>query len=222
MFIDKKCTVYGSFTGVLPKTFDVYNSKGELYYRRALNGRTPRVKFNVLHADNYTTNVPFNVIKIGALELPDRLPDLPPYSRNRVKDVTITYNPDLSGTPARIHTNTGVIERSPSFFELTKPLRVFILLHEVGHFFYGVNADDINTAKQFNDPVQAKAYLKKKMLQGEMNCDTFALIHFLRMGFNRSTAFQALKNVLKRSPENMKRLQSLLNNIKQTQNAKAA
>ena len=221
MFIDKKCTVYGSFVGNMPRTFTLHNSKGELYYKRSLDGRTPRIKFNILHADDYTPNVPFEVLKISELELPDQLPELPDYTRNRVKDVTITFNPNLTGTPARIHTKTGVIERSPLFFGMTKPLRVFILLHEVGHFYYGVNNDDLENARRLN-PSDANNFLRTKMLKGEKDCDAFAFVHFLRMGFNRSTAFQALKEVLKDSPYKNERLNSILNYIKHSQNAKAA
>lgn len=218
MLIDKKCTVYGSFTGEMPKTFLVRKTNGEVYYKRNLDGKTPRIKFNILHPGDYFTNVPFSIIKINDIELPEHLPELPDYTRNRVKDVTITYNPELSNTPARVHTDTGIIERSPLFYNLSKPLRVFILLHEVGHFYYGVNKDDIEAARKM-PKAESQAFLKARMLQGEKDCDTFALIHFLKMGFNRSTAFQALKEVLKRNPENLQRLQNLLNNIKVTQHA---
>jgi hypothetical protein len=218
MNIDKKCTVYCSFTGGMPRKFCLYNSKGELYYKRFLDGKTPRIKFNVLHADNYTGNVPFKIVKITGVELPDKLPDLPPYSRNRVKDITITYNKDLEGTPARIYTDKGIIERGKRFFSFSKPVRVFFLLHEVGHFYYGINKNDLEIANGMSEE-NGRAYLKKKVQEGEQNCDLFALVHFLRMGFNRSTAFQALKEVLKRSPENIKRINVLMNNIKQTQDA---
>lgn len=218
MNIDRKCTVYTSFTGELPRVFKLWNSKGELYYKRYLDGKTPRIKFNLLHPDNYTGNVPFKVVKISDIELPEQLPELPPYSRNRVKDVTIVYDENLSGTPAQINTGKGVIKRGKTFFTFSKPVRVFILLHEIGHFYYGVNERDIEIANQMSED-NGRAYLKKKMQEGEINCDLFALVRFLNMGFNRSTAFQALKEVLKRSPENIKRIQSMLNNIKHTQDA---
>lgn len=221
MLIDNKCTVYCSFTGNLPRKFLLWNSSGELYYKRFLNGKTPRIKFNILHPDNYTSNVPLKVLKITEIELPRQLPDLPLYSRSRVKDVTIEKNFDLDGTPARIHTDKGIIELGQKFFKFSKPIRVFFLLHEVGHFYYGINKQDLEIARKM-DRKSGREYLRKKMNEGEENCDLFALVHFLKMGFNRSTAMQALKEVLKRTPENLARIQTLLNNIQLSQNAKAA
>ena len=66
---------------------------------------------------------------------------------------------------------------------------MFILLHEVGHFFY----------------------------TEEYKCDTFAAFHFLDMGFNPSQAFESLAGVLhegKRNDERIDNIFKLLAKIK--------
>jgi hypothetical protein len=186
--VDNRCTVYISFTGTTPRKFELFNSDNELYYFRFLDGKTPRIKFNVLHPGTYTGNVSFDVVKIGPLEIPGTLPTLPPYERERVKDFQIVFNPDLDGTPARIFTEIGLIEKGRKFYDYPKPIRVFFLLHELGHFYY----------------------------KTEEYADLFALVHYLKMGYNRSMAYYSLSRVLKRSDANMKRLLSLATAIEKT------
>lgn len=218
--IKDKSTVYIQFGAVMPKVLKIYNSRNELYYERFLNGKVPRVKFNIIHPDNYRSNVDMKIIKIVPVELPRNLPDLPPYERNRVTDVTIVDNPSLQGTPARIFTQgkyAGRLERGKTFWNYPKNVRLFFLFHEIGHLYYGINDEMIAASKKM-EPEKAKEYLSKKRNDSEIKCDLFALVHFLQMGFNRSTAYNALKKVLHRSDNNMKRLQALLNNISVTQN----
>lgn len=94
-------------------------------------------------------------------------------------------NKNLEGTPARIYTDTGIIEVSTSFISFPPPVRLFLLLHETGHFLYVT----------------------------EEYCDLWALINFLRMGYNRSTAYYTLDKILSRSPQNIDRIKFLLTQI---------
>lgn len=169
----------------MPKYFCLYDSKGRVYYFRFLDGKTPRIKFNIPDADTYTGNHAFSLIKTTGIQLPDSYPTLPPAERDRWKTPTFVFNPSLTGTPARIFTDTGVIEHSPDYYSYPPPVRLFLDLHETGHFLYTT----------------------------EMYCDLWALLNFLRMGYNRSTAYYTLDKILSRTAENMDRLKFLLTQI---------
>ena len=186
MQIGSNKTVFIAFAEPLPRAFKLYNKKGELYFERYLNGNTPRIKFNIVHADDYYSNVPFSVVKITDIVKPEIDIDLPPYERDRIKDFTITDNFSIGDTPARIFTHNGVIERGKKFYTFPKPMRVFFLLHEIGHFFY----------------------------KTEEYCDLFALVHFVRMGYNPSTAVLCMTRGLKRSKQNVERVKNLFNQLK--------
>lgn len=222
MQIAKNSTVYIRFTATPPRKFTLYDDRGQAYYWRYMDGRTPRIKFNIVHGGNYTGSDPFEVVKIVSIELPEDLPTLPVPTRDRVKDVSIVDNPTLSGTPARIFTQgekAGTVERGPNFYRFPKPLRLFFLLHEIGHLYYGVNDEDMRIANGLSKEEGGKYIFEKKM-QGEKNCDAYALYHFLKMGFNRSTAFYALSHVLRMTNGNKDRMNSLINHIQTTQDGK--
>jgi len=214
--IKKPCTVYIKFTGNNPNMFQLRHDKFGLYYFRDLEGKTPRIKFNLCHPGIYTANVPFEVVKVVPIELPITLPGLPSYERNDIKDFVIRDNFDFYGSPARVFAKDGIIERSRDFYNLPKPIRVFILLHEIGHFFYGVNDADIAKANQLPEP-DNRDYLRRRMYESEAKCDLFALIHYLQMGYNRSMAFYSLSKVLSRSQDNIDRVKKLISNIQKTQ-----
>jgi hypothetical protein len=186
--INRPVTVFIKFTGEMPLRFTLTGKANGLYYFRFLPPGTPRIKFNIVDADEYTPSVPIEVIKTTAIETPARYPELPPAERARYKDVTFKYNPDLKGTPARIYSATGIIEHGPAYYSYPKPIRLFIDLHEEGHLFYA----------------------------SEMNCDLWALVNYLRMGYNRSMAYYTLYTILGQSAENIQRLKKLLDNINVT------
>lgn len=183
--INKPSTLRISFLGNPPRYFCLYDQKGRIYYFRYLDGRTPSIKFNVPDIGTYTGNHEFTVSKISNIETPSEYPTLPGAERNRWKEPTLVYNPDLKGTPARVFTDTGVIEHSPDYYSYPPPIRLFLDLHETGHFLY----------------------------KTEEYCDLWALINFLRMGYNRSTAYYTLDKILSRSQDNMDRLKYLLTQI---------
>lgn len=183
--INKPATVIVSFNGVPPRYFCLYDDKGRTYYFRYLDGKTPRIKFNMPDPGQYNSNHDFQVVKTMNIETPDHYPQLPPAERDRWKEPIFVYNPNLTGTPARIFTDTGVIEHSPDYYRYPPPVRLFLDLHEQGHFLY----------------------------QTEEYCDLFALINYLRMGYNRSTAYYTLSQILSRSNDNLNRLKFLLTQI---------
>lgn len=195
--IRNRRTLYVAFkpspTGHLPRRFCLIR-KGNLggsnmeplEYERFLNGSTPRIKFNVVEGGEFTTNVPVEVIKDVPIEIPELNITMPPYERNREKrNIDIVTNPNLTGTPARIFTWEGIIEKSPIMSTYPKPMQKFFLLHEMGHQYY-----------------KTEAY-----------CDLFATVHFLEMGYNMSTAIYCLTNVLKRNPANNERIIYIYNTL---------
>lgn len=182
-------TVYIKFTGECPKLFQLWNDKSELYFFRYLDGKTPRIKFNIVEPGVYKSSSDYAISKIVPIETPSTYPKLPPAQRSRFKDVTYVFNPNLQGTPARIFTDTGIVEHSPLYYSYPKPIRLFIDLHESGHLFYS----------------------------SEIYCDLWALINYLRMGYNRSMAYYTLAQILKVTPANIERLKYLLTQIDATQ-----
>lgn len=193
--VSKPCTVYISFVGETPKLFNLYDSNGDLHYFRYLDGRTPRIKFNLPIPGSYTSDKAFNVVKIVPIEIPDMWPPIPEADRDRYRTMNIVHVPELKGTPARIYTDgpfAGRVEVSDEFIGYPKPVRTFLLLHEQGHMFYSKEED----------------------------CDLWAIINYLRLGYNRAMAYYSLHFVLRRTPENVYRLKMALNNIQKTQKEK--
>lgn len=183
--ITSPSTVYISFPEEMPKLFVVTGSSGIVEYFRYLDGKTPRMKFNLPESDNYTTNVPVSVVKIVPVEIPP-LPSLPPPERDRYRgEPRIVYEPTWTISPASNFTEENLIVHGPGWKKLIPPIRLFIDLHEVGHFFY----------------------------KTEEYCDLYAFVNFMRMGFNRSTAYYALDKVLKRSPQAMNRIKTIFQTI---------
>lgn len=182
-------TFYIQFGELMPKTFKLFNSQNQCYYFRFLDGKTKRIRFNIPDTGEYTSNVPFDIVKKVPIELPLSYPPIPPAQRDRMKDVTIVFKPELQGTPARIFSHTGVIEYGKKFLTYPPPIRLFLLLHEQGHLLY----------------------------KDEIYCDLWAMINFLRLGYNQSTAFYSLANVLSSSNENISRIKEMFKNIQKTQ-----
>lgn len=187
--VNNPCTIYVRFVEEMPRIFLLDSvSAGEGYYFRYLDGKTPRIKFNVPDSGVYNTNVPVELVKISPIEIPGNTPTLPPANRDRFKPVTLWYNPELDSkatTPIRIYTEPGIIEYGDRFKSFISPIQKFLMLHEQGHFFY----------------------------TEEENCDMYALVNFVRMGYNQSTAYYALAHILSRHGDAVKRLKTLLNNI---------
>jgi hypothetical protein len=189
--VDSPCTVYVQFAQPLPNLFAITDARtGRNYFFRYLDGRTPRIKFNIPDPGNYTFSVPVKITRIKGIEIPDRLPELPPAERNRYKgEPEVLIDPELDDM-ARIYTTENTIVLGKRWLELPSwPIQLFILLHEKWHMFY--------LTEDF--------------------CDMGALNDFLRMGYNRSTAYYALDNFLSDTNINRYRVKQLFNNIQKTQ-----
>lgn len=170
--VNKPSTFYIRFTDEMPKKFVLYNDKGEAYYFRYLDGKTPRIKFNIPDSGNYFSDTPFVITKQRDIEIPVNLPSLPPAERDRVMptDFEIDYNYD---SVAKNYTQIGLIVLGQKWLTLPDPMKLFILLHEKWHSFYVT----------------------------EEYCDYAAGVDFLRMGYNRSTGAYALRLILSDSPQ---------------------
>lgn len=198
MIVTSPSTFYIRFLHEYPLRFVLSNQRGEVVYFRYLDGKTPRIKFNVLDKGEYYGNVPFEVVRKTELEKPSSLPSLPCPDRERSSDYRVVDNFSLIGTPARIFTqgydgkSQPVVELSRKFYDMPKACQDFILAHEEGHLKYSKEDD----------------------------ADLYALVKCLEKGNNRSMCFYALSHILKKSPANMERLKSMLNNIQKTQKEK--
>lgn len=179
-----KCTVT-VFFNQQPKILEVKDSAGNVYFFREIEGQKS-IKFNILKSDVFKLNCNAENIKISPLSITPLNIVLPTQDRNEMKQFKIIFNPNLKGTPARNYFIKGIIEVGEIFKKQIYPIRVFILLHEVAHFYY----------------------------EDEETADLFAAKKFVDMGFNNSTAFYALRNVLNfESKRNKQRLINLFKNL---------
>lgn len=184
--VSEPSTVYISFVQETPRYFCLYDMNDELYYFRFLNGSVKGMKFNVPDAGGYYTNVDVTLDRINGIETPASYPILPPAERNRFKDLTLIYDPSLTGTPCCIDSQSGIVEYNDEFLSYTKAMQEFLILHEQGHLLY----------------------------KTEEYCDLWALVNFLRKGYNRSTAYYCLYYILGQSAGQVNRLSYLLFNIR--------
>lgn len=193
LHIESPKTVYISFLGEMPKLFELYDLKdGRVYYFRHLDGKTPRIKFNITHEGSYDSDTDFCVERETEVKTPYNLPKLPSPDRSRVKPLEVVINESLEGTPACIYTDEGVIEVGEWFLSMPKQIQGFLLFHEQAHLL-------------FSD---------------EHDCDLFALVASLRKGYNRSMCMYALTHYLSRSKENTGRIYKLFYKVQETQKAK--
>lgn len=187
--INKPSTVYFKFF-VIPETFELKDAKGKTYFYRylpkAIKGNT--VKVNIPDTGVYYANVnteanirPLSINrKVYNISLPDR-------ERWRDRPFKVTYDPkEAKDSPAVIYTFNGDIYTGDKFKEASIPIRVFFLLHELGHFRY----------------------------QTEKYCDLYATVEFIKMGYNPSTAMYALTDYLKDKPQNNERINFVFNKLK--------
>ena len=164
--------------------FNVYDSKGRLYFYRKLSGQD-RLKFNICKADTFTTNLNLHTCDILPLSIHPLDVVLPDPQRNEIKPYKIVYNPALKGTPARNFFHQGIIEVGARFNTFIYPIQRFIILHEKGHFYY----------------------------KDEWMADLYAAVNFIKEGYNNSTALYALTDVLKTNPRNADRIKKLFKHL---------
>lgn len=169
-----------------PLRVEIYNDEGKVYFFRELGGKFKKISVNICHKGFYRVSEDCDSIQKRELEKSTINAVLPPPDRDRMKPFVIVHNENLTSTPARNFTNKGVIETGKTFKHFPFPIRLFILCHEVGHFFY---AD-------------------------EENADLYACKIFLENGYNKSTALYALTKVLKANIQNKKRVERLFSILK--------
>lgn len=180
--IEKPSTLYLNSQRASSQIFD---KRGRKIYHRVFKGEADNFTVNMPRTGDYFLDDHTTLKGIGPLVKNEIKFTLPPQERSRYKPFEIVYNKRLEGTPARIFTEAGIIEVSPRFYEFDPQIRLFILLHELGHYFY----------------------------KTEWKTDLFALYYYLQLGYNKSQAFYALSRVLHPSPQNMHRIKSLFKNV---------
>lgn len=135
-------------------------------------------------AGRFETNGKILDVKKG-IKIPNSL-KLPAKTRNfDSSNFQVVHNPNLKHTPARIFYDKGICEVSTAFKNLPIQWQEFILLHEKAHFKY----------------------------EAEQDADRWALNEFLQKGFNASQAFFALRDVLRKSEENLNRQREIYKQI---------
>ena len=180
--ITKPSTVILALPGQCVRVNVFFN--GQLYFFREIQGKHSEIKFNLVHPGKYEVNKG-EVKQILPIQITPLDFTMPEPDRNRMKEYKIIHNPTLQGTPARNFTKTGLIETGVNFWKFPFPVRLFILLHEIGHFYYS----------------------------DETNCDLFAAKTFVKMGYNNSTAYYSLSKVLHPSEKNNERLKQLFKHL---------
>lgn len=181
-----KATIEIFFNLPLPKEIKVFH-KGDLYFFRNFKYPQQRLKFNIAHAGKFAINSDCEEIKVLPIVIHHLKINLPAPDRNlSTTNFKIVFNPALVGTPARNFTKKGIVEISPKFKTYPFAIRQFILYHERGHFLY----------------------------KDEEKADMWAAKQFIADGYNNSSAFYALKNVLNfESNANKQRLTNLFKNL---------
>jgi hypothetical protein len=170
------------------KKAKILDSKGRVIFFRNLKKEGEKFSVNLPREGVYsftgaeiTKDLPLvpNSIKFE-LPAPEREGLFKPF-----KIVENLNEAEMKGTPARIFPLIGKIEVSAKFKSLPPQIRLFILLHEMGHFFY----------------------------KTEWKTDTFALYYYLKMGYNSSQALYALTRILHPTQRNFERINKLFKKV---------
>lgn len=175
--ISKPKTIY--FECAQPCALKVY-CNGLLYAEKPLN-KGP-FKFNLPIENTYIFDAgSIKLIDVKPLKKVQKTIELPTPDRNKTEFIRDIFYDNDRTSPASINTDEKIILVNKKFFSYPIEVRMFILLHEVGHFFY----------------------------TEEYKCDTFAAYHFLDIGFNPSQAFESLAGVLHENKRNDHRIDNI-------------
>jgi len=151
-----------------PNEFFAINSNtGEIYFQK-FNLQSNIVTFNLPQPGGYnlTFNQPVEVLEQTELQYVPVLFELPKMDNPDPipTPLTVVINPDLKGTPAQTIPGIRLIQFQPEFEIWPEPVKMFIYLHELGHFHY----------------------------ESCFDADLYALKNFFEMGYNISQAIYAL------------------------------
>lgn len=173
-----------TITGYVDRPTRVYITfmNGDIFYFR-----------DIFKAGYFEINMPlyglfdlhnFKVAKIEPIKISYPNFELKKPDRYFKKKLPIRTDATLTGTPARNYFVKGEIVLGEKFWRLPFMARLFILLHEHGHFLY----------------------------RSEKDADKFALYHLLKNGYNNSSAYYSLKDVLNMAATvNKERVKNILN-----------
>jgi len=182
LIVKKRSTYLISLPKGFKGCFIFYDFKGRIYYSREI-GNFDKIEVNFVRGGTFKSNVDFKVLKIGRIKIKEPSFELPKQERKRFKPITILKvigKSKITGksftSPARIFTQLGVVETGEKFNNYSQPTKTFILLHELGHFFY----------------------------ETEWKCDLFAYYHFINLGYNDSQAFYSLSKILRMTRKDAK------------------
>ncbi len=62
--INKPETLFIKFNGELPKKFELREGNNSIYFERFLDGKTPRIKFNIPNVGTYYTTNNIEIITL--------------------------------------------------------------------------------------------------------------------------------------------------------------
>lgn len=154
----------------------ILNSDGTIFYDQP--NTTGEIYFNLpkglYETKNNLTPSEFRKYK---------LPNLAPHDKKFVfpKDIKIVVRPNKN--KCSIDTAANIIYIDPSINKLPKNVRIFVLLHEVGHYLWKI-ADTPNAEKY---------------------CDTFACRKMLEIGFNPTQCYDGANLCLSDSMPSLER-----------------
>jgi hypothetical protein len=158
---------------------------GILYHEREFKQPVNFFTFNAVKSGEYTFTQPVQKSETAPIKkLSTAGIFLPNKERFYKADFYIVKNDNYDGK-ARMYKETGEIQTGRLFEQYNEQIKEFIILHEIGHFFYST----------------------------EWKCDLYALMQYLKKGYNQSQAYSALSKVLYKSPENLQRIQLIKNQL---------
>lgn len=165
-------------------SFTITDEKGRIYFYRLLPNGCKNFKVNIPDPGVYNFSVDAVIKEKPLIVIPEVFKiRLPKRERNRDKNYFIEHDPNQIESPAIIYTDIGRIVTGKKFKELPIPMRIFVLLHEIGHFRYST----------------------------EKFCDLYAAIEFIKLGYNPSTAIYCLTDVLRNSAGKNERINYVFN-----------
>lgn len=164
----------------------VLDESGDIYHVRR---NASKMRLNLFPGVYYIEPNPIEITPVNWLNKTPlfKLPDAEKKFENfDIENIEIKTNEILQYTPARTCVKKGLIELSPRIFEMPRFVRMFIMLHELGHNMYIT----------------------------EWKCDVFALYVMMKKGCSISQCFYALDMVMKPSDAKDERLKKIYSYIK--------
>lgn len=142
-----------------------------------------------------------------------------PYKFEDIRTELVDFIPDPktglpSNQPARFLPDSGLKQISLSVFKrLPQPTRKFINEHENGHYYYGRPLPPQVYWNKFT-PEQQKEFARIYQ-EDEEEADRYAVYKCINEGYNFSGAFSSVADFLSDSEMSRKRIEKVLNTIKQ-------